>query len=401
MRRRRAGCWAISGSHGSCATSSPASGARRCRCRCRRRPGQQAAAAEERRRAVSPAGRAEHAGGSVLLVKPGAARSLPTQPSPGNSSAPIISPPLPSFKRIQVDDVFLATDSGFGSTYRATPADLLAHMQWQDALNARLPANSSVRLEMVRRHGLRQHGQRRGAPGRPLALRLRSPFKPPSASPEPRPPVCPTNRHPCFPARALGPLRPFPQVFNGNGVLIESASPAILYNTPPCFQTQLYAQLNCSCWNEPSAACPPTAPSFCRSCVKDWKRARGAPGVTYSPVRARTAGWLAWSGGGGGGGPGCCLLLPYVCVWVRGLRACHVWARGLRACQCVRLLPQAASARPAPRHRTPASPADAARAPGPRRPSLLPRSRRTPPPGATPPLPRGTSCTTRCRATSA
>jgi hypothetical protein len=152
--------------------------------------------------------------------------------SPGNPHRLLVHPnrlilPLHPAPFPKVDDLFLSTDSGAGSTYRATPADLLAHMAWQDGLNARLPANSSVRLELA---------------------------------------------------------------FNGNGVLIESGAPGVVSNVLPCFQTPLYTQLNCSCWNEPAAACPPGAPAFCRACVKDWRRARGGPGVSYSPVRRRRGG---------------------------------------------------------------------------------------------------------------
>lgn len=125
------------------------------------------------------------------------------------------------------------------------------------------------------------------------------------------------------------------QVYNGNGVLIESGSPAVVFNGPACFQTQLYSDLRCSCWGKAMAACPADAPWFCRrcvsqrhlccvmlrrllrpsaavrcnslqlqptpstaptlthadtlthtlrSCVKDWKRVRGSPGVTMSTV---------------------------------------------------------------------------------------------------------------------
>lgn len=50
--------------------------------------------------------------------------------------------------------MFLSTDSGYGSAYRTTPADLSTHVAWQEALSAKLPAGSSIKAELVRCCGL-------------------------------------------------------------------------------------------------------------------------------------------------------------------------------------------------------------------------------------------------------
>ncbi|KAI8933555.1 hypothetical protein NX059_009289 [Plenodomus lindquistii] len=58
------------------------------------------------------------------------------------------------FRRIylsaQVDDMFLETElyRPQGQKYRATPADMTAHVRWQSTLNAKLPAGSEFYLEI-------------------------------------------------------------------------------------------------------------------------------------------------------------------------------------------------------------------------------------------------------------
>ncbi|KAI8471158.1 MAG: hypothetical protein J3K34DRAFT_520782 [Monoraphidium minutum] len=120
---------------------------------------------------------------------------------------------------LQVDDVFLATSTASGS-YRSTPADLEAHLAWQEALSSKLPNGSRIRAEMV---------------------------------------------------------------FNGNGVLSQMEAPDAVVHEDACFETALYKELGCSCWGKAMSECPATAHWFCRSCTKDWKRVRGSPGVTHSP----------------------------------------------------------------------------------------------------------------------
>lgn len=129
---------------------------------------------------------------------------------------------------LQVDDVLLSTASDSGATsYRMTPDDVKAHMAWMDGLRATLPEGSSVRPELV---------------------------------------------------------------FNGNGVLLQSGSPDVIFNVPACFQTQQYTDLGCSCWGGLMASCPAGADWYCRSCTKDWKRVRGSEGVRYDPVPS-ASGW--------------------------------------------------------------------------------------------------------------
>lgn len=126
-----------------------------------------------------------------------------------------------AFLNLHVDDFFLATDNGKGGSYRTTPSDVQATAAWQDKISAKLPAGSSIRTELV---------------------------------------------------------------FNGNGVLIQLDSPAVIENVPTCFQSPDYGKLGCSCWGKAMAACPASQDAFCRNCTKDWKRPRGLKGWEYVPT---------------------------------------------------------------------------------------------------------------------
>ncbi|KAI8465146.1 MAG: hypothetical protein J3K34DRAFT_525626 [Monoraphidium minutum] len=118
---------------------------------------------------------------------------------------------------LQVDDIFLTTRlNGKPDRYRVAAADVQAHAAWQRRLNARLPAGSDVKLDMV---------------------------------------------------------------YNGNGVLEKIYSPAGAANTPSCHEQTAYRALDCSCFGKAYADCPATAPPFCRNCTKTWEKPLGSFGV--------------------------------------------------------------------------------------------------------------------------